>query len=131
MSQYTTSEGTTFAQRGGDSNKQLPTYDKKYWENMQCFICLQKGHPGSHCTKNIINTNKSDDDKFKSSKSSKSTNTSKAAGLKKLCNSQIKIKKSFTTLNTIIEEMENEDSEFTDSDDDDEEKSHFQFEEKD
>ena len=27
--QNTTLEGTSFAQRGGDSNKQIPIYDKK------------------------------------------------------------------------------------------------------
>ena len=41
------------------------------------------------------------------------------------------MKKVFTTLNNIIEEMDNEDSDLTDSDDDDKEKSHFQFEETD
>ena len=39
------------------------------------------------------------------------------------------MKKSFTNLDTIIEYMENEDSELTDSDYDDEENSNFRFEE--
>ena len=38
------------------------------------------------------------------------------------------MKRAFTTLNTIIEDMENEDSELTNSDYDDDEKSYFQFE---
>ena len=59
-----------------------------------------------------------DDEKSKYSKSSYSTNTSKAASITKRCNYQIKIKKVFTTFNTIIEEMENEDSDLTDSYDD-------------
>ena len=44
-------------------------------------------------------------------------------------NYQIETKKSFKTLNNRIEEMENEDSDLTDSDDDDKEKSHLQFDE--
>ena len=46
--QQANSEGTTFTQRGGSSkqllaiNKQLPPYDRKYWDIMKCFICLQK-----------------------------------------------------------------------------------------
>ena len=50
----------------------------------------------------------SDYRKYESIKSSKSTKTSKADSRTKLQYSQIKIKKAFTTLNTIIEEMENE-----------------------
>ena len=38
---------------------------------------------------------------------------------------------SFTTLSTVIEDMENEDSDLIDSDNDDEENSHLQFEETD
>ena len=38
------------------------------------------------------------------------------------------MEKSFTTLNTKIEDMDSEDSDLTDSDDYDKEKSHFQFE---
>ena len=41
------------------------------------------------------------------------------------------MEKAFTTLNTRIEEIENEDSDLTDSDDDDKENPHFQFEETD
>ena len=46
----------------------------------------------------------------------------------KIHNSQIKIKNVITTFNTIIELMDNKDSDLTDSDDYDKEKSHFQFE---
>ena len=41
----------------------------------------------------------------------------------------IKFENSFTTFNTIIEEIENEESDLTDSDGDDKEKSQFKFEE--
>ena len=63
------------------------------------------------------------DNKSKSSKSSRSNNNSKAAGITKLRNYQIKTKKSFTALNTRIEDMENEDSKFNDSDDNEEDNS--------
>ena len=46
----------------------------------------------------------------------------------KLCNYQIEMKRSFTTLNTRIEEMDNEDYYLTNADDDGKEKSHYQFE---
>ena len=42
VTQKTNSEGTLFAQRGGSINKRLPPYDKNYWENIECFQCLQK-----------------------------------------------------------------------------------------
>ena len=98
---------------------------------MQCFRCLHKGHPASHFKDTIGNANsykQKDNDKSKPSKSSKSRNTNKAASIMNLRNSQIKMKKVFTTLNTIIKDMDNEDSYLTNSDEDDKEKFHFQFE---
>ena len=70
----------------------------------------------------MTNTNsyeKSDDNKYNLSKSIKSTKTSKSESITKLCNSDIKMKKAFTILDTRIVDMENEDSDWTDSDDDD------------
>ena len=69
--------------------------------------------------KTITNTNsdkQSDDEKSKSSKSIKSAKINKAASITKLRNYQIKTKKEFTTLNTIIEEIDNEESDLTNSD---------------
>ena len=40
----TAPEGSSFAQRGGD------TFDKKFWKNKECFNCGKKGHPSTHCT---------------------------------------------------------------------------------
>ena len=76
---------------------------------MQCFRCLHESHPASHYTKTFTKTNskQSDDKKYKLIKSSNSSKTSKAASITKPCNSQIEMKKAFTTLNTRIEEMEN------------------------
>ena len=59
------------------------------------------------------------------SKLSKLIKNNKAESKTKLWNYQIKMKRAFTTLNTIIEDMENEDSELTKYDDDEEEKSHL------
>ena len=50
----------------------------------------------------IQRVKKIDDKKYKSSKSSNSSKTSKAESITKLRNSQIKMKRSFTTLNTIL-----------------------------
>ena len=62
----------------------------------------------------------------------RSTKTIKAGSITKIRNYQIKMKNSFTRLNTIIEDTENGDSDLTNADDDDvNEKSYFQFEETD
>ena len=77
---------------------------------MQCFRCLHNGDPATHCTKTFTNTTsekQSDGDKYNLIKSSKSTKTIKVVSKTKLRNSRIKMKRSFTTLNTRIEEMEN------------------------
>ena len=119
VSHHTTSEVGTFDQSDGDSNKHIPQYDLKYWNNMQCFRCLHKGLPALHCTKIIINTNgykQSDDGKSKFSKSSNSRKNNKAESMTKIQNYQIEIKSSFTTFNAILEEMGNEDSGLTSSD---------------
>ena len=53
----------------------------------------------------MTNTNsyeKSDDNKYNLSKSIKSTKTSKSESITKLCNSDIKMKKAFTILDTRI-----------------------------
>jgi hypothetical protein len=79
------------------------------------------GHPSSHCHSKKANdgggSQKNDDDKSRSSKSSKTGSINKL---------QKKLKKSFATLETKIQELEKEDSDMTDSDSNDE-ASHFQF----
>jgi hypothetical protein len=124
----TTSEGTAFAQRGGNGTKNLSKKDKEYWKDKTCYICNEKGHPSPQCPhknkkkpsdgdkSSKTNKNKDDDDKSRSSKSSKSSEISKL---------QKQMKKSFATMETKIHELE-KDEELTDSDDD-EEDSHFQF----
>ena len=80
----------------------------------------------------ITNTNSdkhSDGEKSKSSKSGKSRKNNKAESITKLPNYQIKKKKTFTTLNTRIEDMDNEDFDLTNSDDYGKERSHLLFKE--
>jgi hypothetical protein len=122
------SEGTSFAQRGGKGGNQKGNqkdhddhdghdgYDKNYWKHKECYHCGKKGHPSNKCPSK---SQKTDDDKSvstKTSKSSKSTSITKA---------QKKLKKSFATLTSKIQELENE-SDLSDSDDDDDKQSHFQ-----
>ena len=127
VSHTTPSEGTSFAQRGGrgggrgagSSNQN--SFDKAYWKDKECYNCNKKGHPSSHCPKK-----KKTNDDDKSSRTSKS-NTSKSnksaqASIEK---EQKKLKKSFATLSSKIEELENE-SDISNSDSDNEEQSHFQ-----
>ena len=80
-------------------------------------------------TSNKIIDKQSDENKYKWSKSIKSTKNLESESITKLCNSGIKMKKAFTILDTKIVDMENEDYDWTDSDDDDKYNSHFQFEE--
>jgi hypothetical protein len=53
VSPTTPSEGTSFAQQGGQgsrgANRSSTTYDKNYWKDKDCFNCNKKGHPSSHC----------------------------------------------------------------------------------
>ena len=121
VSAPTIQEGSSFAQKGGTRGR-FDENDKKFWKDKTCYNCKEKGHPAPLCPKKGSKTKakEDDDDKSKSSKSSKSSKTS----LAKLQKDMKKTKKSFTTLQTQIEELEN-DSDLTDSDE--EESSHFQF----
>jgi hypothetical protein len=125
VSAATTSEGLALAQRGdkqGKGKKNGP-YNKEYWKDKECYHCHKMGHPSTHCrTKKNTDgggSQKNDDNKSRSSKSSKPDSINKM---------QKKIKKSFATLETKIQEMEKEDSNISGSDSNDKEASHFQFE---
>jgi hypothetical protein len=122
------SEGTAFAQKGRSPKGQDATFDKKYWQDKECYNCHKKGHPSSHCKES---KNNDTDDKTvssktsKSSKSSKSSKTSKASKTNSINKAQKRLKKSFATLSTKIDELENE-SDLSDSESDEEGDSHFQ-----
>ena len=60
-------------------------------------------------TSNKIIDKQSDENKYKWSKSIKSTKNLESESITKLCNSGIKMKKAFTILDTKIVDMENED----------------------
>jgi hypothetical protein len=119
VAQAPISEGTAFAQRATRVDKQ-DTYDKSYWKDKECFNCHSKGHPSSHCP----NKDKDSDDKSLSSKSSKTSKSSKSTA-KSITKTQKRLKKSFATLSSKIDELENEDSDISASDSGDE-NSHFQ-----
>ena len=81
----------------------------------QCFLVI--------ATKTITNSKsgkQSDDRVSKFIKLSKSTKNIKAASITNICKPQMKMKRAFTTLNAKHKEMNNEDSDLTDSDDDEE-----------
>jgi hypothetical protein len=62
VAKVTQSEGTSFAQKGGrgggnqsssgsGKGRDFSTYDKKYWNDKECYKCHKKGHPTTHCPK--------------------------------------------------------------------------------
>jgi hypothetical protein len=116
-----TSEGIAFVQgggrgrggRGGGRTTPLRPYDKEYWKDKECYKCHKKGHPSSHCSK------KSQDD----DEHSRSTKSSQAEGINKM---QKKLKKTFATLETKIEELSKESD--LSSSESEEETSNFQCE---
>jgi hypothetical protein len=119
---HTPSEGTAFTQKGGrEGNRDKETFNAKYWKDKDCYNCNKQGHPSSHCPEKKKKAKppvakQNDDDTSQSSKSSKASITKMHK----------KIKKSFATLQSKIDEMD-EDSELSSSDSDDDEQSHFQF----
>jgi hypothetical protein len=118
-------QGNSFAQQGsgsvnttnrGGDTRNGDSYDQNFWKDKTCFKCNKKGHPASHCK------DKEDSDDRSSSRSSQSSKTSIAKLKKDLKKSAKANKKSFTTLQAQIEELE-ENSDMTNSDDDDDEES--------
>jgi hypothetical protein len=91
-------EGTSFAQKGGrgggnrsssgsEKFRDSSTYEKKYWNDKECYKCHKKGHSATHYRKKP-----SDDD-------DRST-ASAASSINKLKKDLKSIKKEFTTVNT-------------------------------
>jgi hypothetical protein len=122
VAKVTHSEGNAFAQkggRGGDNRsssgngqgRDSSTYNKKYWNDEECYQCHKKGHPATHCPKKP-----SDDD-------DRST-ASAASSVKKVKKDLKSIKKAFTTVNTQLAQLKEADSDISESEG--EEASHFQ-----
>jgi hypothetical protein len=122
VAKVTHSEGTSFAQKGGrgggnrsrsgnEKYRDSSTYDKKYWNDKECYKCHKKGHPAMHCPKKP-----SDDD-------DRST-ASAASRVKKLKKDLKSIKKAFTTVNTQLAQLKEADSDISETEG--EEASHFQ-----
>ncbi len=134
-------EGSSFAQRGGSGSgntsgsgngngirgdgRDGDTFNKKYWKDLTCYKCDKKGHPASHCPPTPAKTArekakeraKDNDDRSRSSSSSK-------ASIAKLQKDLKKTKKSFTALQSKIDELQ-EESDLSGSDE--EASSHFQM----
>jgi hypothetical protein len=122
VAKVTHSEGTSFAQKGGrgDGNRSRSgsgkcrnssTYDKKYWNDKECYKCQKKGHPAMHCPK------KPSDDNDRSTASA-------ASSVKKVKKYLKSINKAFTTVKTQLAQLKEADSDISESEG--EEASHFQ-----
>jgi hypothetical protein len=122
VAKVTHSEGTSFAQKGGrggsnrsssgsDKGRDSSTYDKKYWNDKECYNYHKKGHPATHFSKKP-----SDDD-------DRST-ASAASRVNKLKKDFKSIKKAFTMVNTQLAQLKAADSDISESEG--EEASHFQ-----
>jgi hypothetical protein len=107
VAKVTHSEGTSLTQKGGrgggnqsssvnGKGRDFSTYDKKYWNDKECYKCHKKGHPATHCPKKP-----SDDD-------DRST-ASAARSVKKLKKDLKSIKKAFTTVNTQLAQLKEAD----------------------
>jgi hypothetical protein len=122
VAKVTHSEGTSFAQKGGrgggnrsssgnGKGRDSSTYDKKYWNDRECYKCHKKGHPATHFPK-------------KPSDNDDRSMASAASSVKKLKKDLKSIKKAFTTVNTQLAQLKEADSVISESEG--EEASHFQ-----
>jgi hypothetical protein len=122
VAKVTHSEGTSFAQKGGRGGgnqsssgnvkgHDYSTYDKKYWNDKECYKCHMKGHPATHCPK-------------KPSDGDDRSRASAASSVKKLKKDNKSIKKEFATFNTQLAQLKEADSDISDLEGED--ASHFQ-----
>jgi hypothetical protein len=122
VTKVTHSEGTSFAHKGGRGGgnqsssvngkcRDSSTYDKKYWNDKEGYMCHKKGHPATHCPK-------------KPSDDGDCSTASAASRVKKIKKDLNSIKKAFTTVNTQLAQLKEADSEISESEG--EEASHFQ-----
>jgi hypothetical protein len=113
VAKVTHSEGTSFAQKGGrgggnrssignGKGRDSSTYDKKYWNDKECYKCHKKGHPATYCPKKPRN----DDDR---------STASAASRVKKLKKDLKSITKAFTTVNTQLAQLKEADSDISES----------------
>jgi predicted transcriptional regulator len=100
-------EAAVAMEKGRDSS----TYDKKYYNEKECYKCHEKGTPATYCPKKP-----SDDD-------DRST-ASAASSVKKIKKDLKSINKAFTTVNTQLAQLIEADSDIYESEG--EEASHFQ-----
>jgi hypothetical protein len=122
VAKVTHSEGTSFAQksgrgggnqssRGSGKGRVSSTYDKKYWNDKECYKCHTKGHQATHCPKKLSDNNDR-------------SMVSAASSVKKLKKDLKSIKKAFAAINTQLAQLKEADSDISESEG--EEASHFQ-----
>ena len=93
-------------------------YNKEKCRNITCYNCDEKGHPSTHCPKGDKNPadeyfkskNKENDDNRRSSKSIR--NSAAMSKMKKDLKNQ---SRTFSTLNSKLRDMEEEESDLSDS----------------
>jgi hypothetical protein len=121
VAKVTHSEGTSFAQKGGrggcnrsssgnGKGRDSSTYDKKYWNDKECYKYHKKGHPATHFPK-------------KPSDNDDRSTASAASSVKKLKKDLKSIKKAFTMVNTQLAQLKEADADISESEG---EASHFQ-----
>ena len=117
----TSQEGSWFAQRKGNDNPN--TSDKKYWKDRECYKCGDKGHPESRCKTKLDSNrkNKNKDDKSSSVYSKPITHTMVGKTKKDIQ----KTNKSFTAMEYMIKNTEEEEDNLDISDSDSESGSAF------
>jgi hypothetical protein len=116
VARVTQSEGNSFehsGRGGGQGGHYSSLYNNKYWKDKECYKCHKKGHTSTHCHKN------SNDDDDKSLEST-------ASSVRKLKRDLKSIKKAFTTVNTQLAQLNEAESDISDSEGE-EESSHFQM----
>ena len=124
-----TSEGTSFAQKGGSGGKKSgAAFDPTFWKDKTCHNCGEKGHPKAACPKpKKANKKKDDDDDAsKASRSTKSSRSGMKGDYKKGLKEIKKLGKTLTTLQETIQEAQ-EESVSSDVSEEEEGSQHFQF----
>jgi hypothetical protein len=111
----TSSEGTSFAQKGkkgsekkksNDKNPKKVDFDVDFYKDRECFRCGKKGHPKSACTVKLKDS-KDDDKSVGSKRSGSSPDMVKAVGIIKDATKQFG--KAMTQVNERIEQLINDD----------------------
>ena len=107
-------EGSSFARRKRNGN--ADTFSKKYRKDKECYKCGDRGHPASHCKTKLESNGKKEKKDDDISLVSRKSSTHTMVG--KMKEDLQKTKKSFTAMECMIKNIEEEedDSDISDSD---------------